>query len=810
MGSTALSQGAFIENKGQWNSAARFLMKSPGANLWVTDSGAVIDYYKLSSRTVQLTDEATGRYLKASGDVVRVNFVGASKSVVPVGVSKNADIVNFIKPGLEVNGAGSFKEAKLVNVLPGVTARYYVDGGSPRYDVILAAGAKPESVRLKYEGAKNLRVGADGSLQYDISLGTVREQNLFVYQMINGEKKEVPAKFSISNGEVGFKLAGYDASKPVVIDPQIFLAGTFLGGSGIDEVSSVDVSPNGTFVVAGLAAGADFPTTAGAYNGDDLVADNFITNLRADLTGIATFSTYISGNAAEFGWADTQGLKVRVLDNQDIVFATNTSSTGLPASGGVQTASAGSSEAYIIRLRANGGSRMFSTYLGGTGADWLWDMDVDKADGKVVVALQAPADLDNTIAGVRGSLIKGTLSDGTRAGGADAFVAVLDKKLSSVLMGSYFGGTDTDTGKAVGFGKNKNSVILGGQSQSTVAEGLSFGNGTISSGRDLFLARFSVKTGQVLFSTVFGSTSGNDTLRAMEVDEVTDRPYITALLTGTINTTGFGTALNSPIHVQYGSYSTHSGSNDAVVAVFSQDLNQTTLSYYGNTGNDQPRAIALQSNGSVHIVGTTTSASLPLNNAGGTNMTALAASSGNTQGFHARFSNGMRLQGASLIGGSNVGDNAIDTPYGIALFGTWNNAVVVGQTASPTLQVSANGYQSTNPDSSGFVNVLAFYTDPTGVSFTSNSISDTQSNFVAVELNAPVQNVAGQNVVLTLSPSTAARFSNGTATITLNIPQGSQRVSAKIFSNQVVSPTLVTVTALSSGTTVSGSYTINP
>jgi hypothetical protein len=292
----------------------------------------------------------------------------------------------------------------------------------------------------------------------------------------------------------------------------------------------------------------------------------------------------------------------------------------------------------------------------------------------------------------------------------------------------------------------------------------------------------------------------------MEVDEVTDRPYITALITGILNTTGIGTT----IPLQYGSYSSYGGSNDALVAVFSQDLNQTTLSYYGNSGAESPNAIALQSNGSVHIVGTTTSASLPLNNAGGTNMTALAASSGNTQGFHARFSNGMRLQGASLIGGSNAGDTGIDTPYGIALFGTWNNAVVVGQTTSPTLQVSANAYQPTNPDSSGFVNVLAFYTDPTGVSFTSNSVSDTQSNFVAVDLNAPVQNALGQNVVLTLSPSTAARFSNGTATITLNIPQGSQRVSAKIFSNQVVSPTLVTVTALSSGTTVSGSYTINP
>ena len=803
MGSTALSQGAFIENKGQWNSAARFLMKSPGANLWVTESGAVIDYYKLSSRTVQLTDEATGRYLKASGDVVRVNFVGASKSVVPVGVSKNADVVNFIKPGLEVNGAGSFKEAKLVNVLPGVTARYYVDGGSPRYDVILAAGAKPESVKLKYEGAKNLRVGADGSLQYDISLGTVREQNLFVYQMVNGSKKEVAAKFTVNNGQVGFKLSNYDATKPVVIDPQIFLAGTFLGGTGVDEVSSVDVSPNGTFVVAGLAAGADFPTTAGAYNGNDLLNDNFITNLRADLTGIATFSTYISGNAAEFGWGSTQGLKVRVLDNQDVVFATNTQSTGLPATGGVQTGSAGGADGYIIRLRANGGSRMFSTYLGGSGTDWLWDMDVNRANGEVAVAVQANSAFDNTNT-VRGSLIAGASADNARNGtSAEAYVGVLSKNLATVKMGTYFGGAGTDTAKTVGFGRGYNTVVIGGQSASTT--GLTFTNGSIGSSRDLFLARFTVKTAAVQFSTVFGSGS-NDTFRGLVVSQVNDRPYLTAMVAGTINTTGFGTT----IPVQWGEDDTFNTGNDAFVASFSQDLSQATASYFGGSGADEPNAIALQVNGSVQIVGTTASSTFPLNNAGGTNMTALAASSGNIQGFHARFSNGMRVIGSSLLGGSNVGDNATDTPYGIALFGTWNNAVVVGTTNSPTMQVSTNAYQNANPDSSGFVNVLGFYTDPTGISFSSNSVSDTQTNFVAIELNAPVQNVAGQSVVLTLTPTTAARFSNGTNTITLTIPQGSQRISEKVFSKQVVSPTLVTVSALSSGTTVSGSYTINP
>lgn len=780
-------------------------MKSPGANLWVTDSGAVIDYYKHSAKSVSIASDITTKKISTTGDVVRVNFVGASSSVVPVGVSKKKSKTNFIVGGSEFNGVASFNEAKLVNVLPGVTARYYVDGGLPRYDVILSAGAKPESVKLSYEGAKNLRVGADGSLQYDISLGTVREQNLFVYQMVGGVKREVSAKFNIKNGQVGFNLGSYDATKPVVIDPQIFLAGTFLGGTGVDEVGAVSVSPSGAFVVAGLTASTDFPTTVGAYDSDSTNADWFISHLRSDLTDVDVFSTYVSGTATEAGWSTgSQGMKVRVLDNQDIVFAANTNSTDLPATGGVQTGNIGSFDGYVLRLRANGGERMFSTYVGGAFNDYIWDMDVNPTNGEVALAMQTgSADLSSTVS-TRGPLTKGASADTTKSSSSDeAFVLMLDKRLASVKMGSFFGGNSTDAGKAVNFGKGYNTLVLGGQTQSTTD--LTFTTGAAGGrGRDLFLARFALQTAAVQFSVAFGSNTGTDTFSSMEMDMVNDRPYFTALITGSLYTS------QATLPVKYGYDSSSNGGSDVLVGMFSQDLNQAIMSFYGGTGTDVPADIALQSNGSVQIVGRTSSAALPINSAGGTNVTAIAASTSNFQGFHARFSNGMGLIGSSFLGASVSSDLGTDHPYGIALFGTWNNAVIVGETESSSMQVSANGYQTANPDTSGFVTVLGFYTDPVAVSFSSNSILDTQSNFAEIELNAPVQSALGQSVVLTLSPTSAARFTNGTDTITLTIPQGSQRIATKVFSKQVISPTVVTVSAVSSGTTVSGSYTINP
>ena len=134
---TTFGSGHFIENKGQWDSRARFLLKQPGVNYWVTDSGTVIDFHREQRELVEDAEGTRRSVRHRIGDVVSVNFVGASKAVRPIGVSKQEAVSNFITPTAEINGVASCAEARLVNVVPVVTARYYMDQGAPRYDVIL-------------------------------------------------------------------------------------------------------------------------------------------------------------------------------------------------------------------------------------------------------------------------------------------------------------------------------------------------------------------------------------------------------------------------------------------------------------------------------------------------------------------------------------------------------------------------------------------------------------------------------------------------------------------------------------------------
>ena len=97
----------------------------------------------------------------------------------------------------------------------------------------------------------------------------------------------------------GFALpAGYDRSRPLVIDPGLAYA-TFLGGAGADDARAVAVGP-GRATVAGYTASADFPATPGAFDTATAAPnDGFVARLSADGTALA-YSTFLGGGGGEW------------------------------------------------------------------------------------------------------------------------------------------------------------------------------------------------------------------------------------------------------------------------------------------------------------------------------------------------------------------------------------------------------------------------------------------------------------------------------------------------------------------------------
>ena len=151
---------------------------------------------------------------------------------------------------------------------------------------------------MRFTAARAPRVDRDGSLVIDTEIGPIRQRPPVAYQMLDGKRTGVQSRYAIGgDGSVGFALGTYDRGAMLTIDPAL-VYGTYLGGSGADEVKAIAVDATGAAYVAGTTESANFPTK-GAYSATLRGYRNvFVTKI--DPTGTSmVYSTYIGGTSGD-------------------------------------------------------------------------------------------------------------------------------------------------------------------------------------------------------------------------------------------------------------------------------------------------------------------------------------------------------------------------------------------------------------------------------------------------------------------------------------------------------------------------------
>ena len=133
------------------------------------------------------------------------------------------------------------------------------------YDFVVAPNADTAQIKLNFEGAKSVKIDEkSGDLLLETALGTIRQHKPFAYQEIDGERREIAAIYDkIGKNEVAFKLADYDKSKELVIDP-ILAYSSYLGGDKTDYGTDIAVDADGNAYVTGYTVSTTFPVTPGA------------------------------------------------------------------------------------------------------------------------------------------------------------------------------------------------------------------------------------------------------------------------------------------------------------------------------------------------------------------------------------------------------------------------------------------------------------------------------------------------------------------------------------------------------------------
>lgn len=265
---------------------------------------------------------------------------------------------------------------------------------------------------------------------------------------------------------------------------------TYLGGQLDDLAKAVAVDGSGAAYLTGNTNSADFPTQSplqAAYAGG--LNDAFLTKFDAAGSALA-YSTYLGGSADDYAWG------VAVDGAGAAYLAGDTFSTNFPVAAAFQSTHAGDSDAFVSKLDAAGTTLVYSTYLGGSGAD--------SAEGGIAID-------GSGAAYVAGSTLSPDLPtqsplQASAAGGMDAFVTKLDAAGSALAYSTYLGGSAGDAASAIAV-DGSGAVYLAGATSSTDFPVLAPAQGTNAGSDDGFVATLGAAGSALGYSTYLGGSS---------------------------------------------------------------------------------------------------------------------------------------------------------------------------------------------------------------------------------------------------------------------------------------------------------------
>ena len=623
----------FIANRGQAPEAVRFMAK-----------GSALTAFFSSEEALFRIEDA----------FVRVQFLGARPAVEVEGLEPQPGQANFLigpreewRLGVPLYGGVIYRE-----LYPGIDMVYGGLRQELKSEFIVAPGADPSQIRLRYVGASDMRIEDNGALVVPVN-GELREQAPILYQERDGHRVAVDGRFALAaGGIVSFIVNEYDAGRPLIVDPVLSYS-TLLGGSSSNAATALAVDASGSAYVAGFTTSYNFPTANPEQNFNAGGNDVFVAKLTPSGNGLA-YCTYLGGKA------DDRAYGIAVDASGSAYVTGSTASSNFPVVNALQSKLAGGKNAFVAKLNPAGNSLVYSTFLGGSASDTGNGIAVDSGGNAYVVgdttSLNFPA----------GGMQKGN------GGGQDAFVAKIGANGSTLVYGSYLGGANDDHGAAIAVDAGGTAYVTG-STWSTNFPVANAWQGANGGGQDAFVARFSADGNSLLFSTYLGGSGGSlgypESGQGMALDGQ-----------GNAYIAGATSSSNFPVLNAFDSFL--SGASDAFVTKLTASGVPVYSTYLGGTGIDTANAIAVDANSNAYVVGQTFSSDLPVVNA------FQAAYGGDYDAFAARLSPAGALVWLSYLGGSGP-----DTATAVALDPA-ADVYIAGWTLSPNFPV-LNAYQST-------------------------------------------------------------------------------------------------------------------
>ncbi len=625
---------SFIENHGQWDASARYMLDcAPGLRAWFSQ-GAVL--YDLAGA--------------AGGHVLRQRFIGA-EPIAPLSAGPVPGAWNFIGADATWAGVAGAGELLYPGIYPGIDVRYYQQEGGLKYDLIVAPGADPYLIRFTYDGALGIRIAERGELRVGSSVGDLIENAPYCYQEIDGIRREVPCRFIQDRRGIGFHLGEYDRSRPLVIDPALIYS-SYLGGAGPDDGRGITLDPAGNIYVTGFTRSKNFPTTPGAYrraidpvNPEFPSEDIFVVKL--DPTGsILLYATYInaSGNDRPAG--------IVVKSNGVAVIAGVTFSTDFPTTVGAyqrDNAVVAGGSGFVLGLNPNGGSLAFSTFLGGSKEDQIEAIALTTNDTIVVGGWTRSPDFPTT---------PGAFSRTYHTDTDEGFISRLDPFGAILRNSTYIGGNADDRVRSIGMERGGTIWATGWTSSADFPADTAFGAGPRGL-RDCFISGFRPDLSATVSSMTIGG-AGDDEGEGLAVRGGSGA----GISADTVYVVGSSTSLNFPIEPL--SLGGASGSWIAIKVIWSAATLRPTLvysRYLGRANGGSGHTVQADREGNAFLCGTFRSAR------------------GDNDLLLVRLDHA----GRSVLPDTEIGGTADETPWRQSFLSIYGDLYITGTTRSVNL-----------------------------------------------------------------------------------------------------------------------------
>jgi hypothetical protein len=482
----------------------------------------------------------------------------------------------------------SYSRVKVEQVYRGVDIVYYGAGRKLEYDFKVAPRADPEPIRLRFAGARSIRLDESGELLVETVAGTLRQAKPVAYQMVEGARLEVAARYVVTGaGDVRFIVGDYDKREWLIIDPVLSYATYFGSRSGSDYVSSVAFDSAGNAYVAGTTLSNDLATTAGALqpgrHGDGRFdGDAFIAKLNPAGTELL-YATYLGGRSSDV----CAGLAVDATGNAYITGTT--SSDDFPTSSNAfQSQKQGS--LFVAKVNATGTALVYSTYLGRQfGDETVVGIAVDAA-GQATIAGDTDATKFPTTPGALQPKPHGV---------RDVFVVRLSHDGSSLVYAAYLGGEAQDFAACLAVDIAGNAYVAGRTLSTDFPTTRRAYQKENKSGDASYLSKVSAAGDLIVYSTFIGGDFQSVTGIAVDLS---GNAYVTGY-TSTPNLPATPGALQPQL----------AGGSDIFIKKFNDTGTELVYStFFGGSQYDSGAAIAVDSVGQAFVTGQSVSIDLPV------------------------------------------------------------------------------------------------------------------------------------------------------------------------------------------------------